>query len=120
VGVISVDANDLSAEIQTNLGYSKGAQLRWLEQTLKKWRSPGASGESVDFIVAFFHHCAYSTTTNHASDGAIRDLLDPLFSKYQVDLVVQGDVRMYQPSASRISFAGRGRTAARVFGGCDE
>jgi hypothetical protein len=89
VGVISVDANDLSYEIQTNTGYSGGAQLRWLEDTLREWRRGGLS-DTVDFVVAFFHHCAYSTTNNHASDGGLRDKLDPLFSKYQVDLVVQG------------------------------
>jgi hypothetical protein len=96
VGVISVDANDLSAEIQTNTGYSDGAQLRWLDETLKEWRTPGRFGETVDFVVAFFHHCAYSTTTNHASDGALRDALDPLFSKYQVDLVVQGHNHLFE------------------------
>jgi hypothetical protein len=91
VGVISIDANDLSNEIQTNKGYSQGAQLRWLEETLKEWRSPqGPYAGSIDFIVAFFHHCAYSTTTNHASDGGVRGALDGLFTKYQVDLAVQG------------------------------
>jgi hypothetical protein len=90
VGVISIDANDLSAEIQTNTGYSDGAQLRWLEETLKEWRSETPLGRGIDFIVTFFHHCAYSTTNNHASDGGLRDALDPLFTKYQVDLVVQG------------------------------
>ncbi|WP_312034269.1 metallophosphoesterase family protein [Actinoplanes sp. TBRC 11911] len=89
VAVISVDANDLSYEIQTNLNYSGGAQLRWLEQSLKEWRS-GAAAEGIDFVVVFFHHCMYSTTDNHASDGGLRDKLDPLFSKYQVDLVVNG------------------------------
>ncbi|MFI1990720.1 purple acid phosphatase family protein [Actinoplanes sp. NPDC020271] len=90
VGVISVDANDLTAEIQTNTGYSQGAQLTWLDETLKAWRTDHELAERVDFIVAFFHHCAYSTTNNHASDGAVRSALDPLFTKYQVDLVVQG------------------------------
>ncbi|MEV6848369.1 metallophosphoesterase family protein [Actinoplanes sp. NPDC051411] len=89
VGVISVDANELSYEVQTNTGYSGGAQLRWLEETLQKWRQ-GTLAETVDFVVAFFHHCAYSTANNHASDGGVRDRLDPLFSRYQVDLVVQG------------------------------
>ena len=90
VGVISVDANELSYEIQTNTGYSKGAQLHWLEHTLRRWRSRHHQGREVDFIVAFFHHCAYSTTNQHASDGGIRGALDPLFTRYQVDLVVQG------------------------------
>jgi hypothetical protein len=90
VGVISVDANDLSAEIQTNTGYSGGAQLSWLRSTLHTWRTDPSYVAKVDFIVAFFHHCAYSTTNQHGSDGGVRDALDPLFSTYQVDLVVQG------------------------------
>ncbi len=90
VGVISVDANDLSYEIQTNTGYSNGAQLKFLEDTLKEWRGHQRVARTIDFVVAFFHHCAYSTTNNHASDGGVRNVLDPLFTKYQVDLVVQG------------------------------
>ncbi|SEP58728.1 Calcineurin-like phosphoesterase [Microlunatus flavus] len=90
VAVISVDANELSNEIQTNKGYSDGAQLAWLERTLKHWRTDADQAHEIDFVVAFFHHCAYSTTNNHASDGGLRDALDPLFSRYEVDLVVQG------------------------------
>jgi hypothetical protein len=89
IAVVSIDANELSAELQTNTGYSGGAQVKWLKQTLKEWRTGERAGQ-IDFIVAFLHHCAYSTTNNHASDGGVRDQLDPLFSKYQVDLVVQG------------------------------
>ncbi len=83
VGVISVDANDLSYEIQTNTGYSDGAQLRWLDDTLKEWRTNPHVAPTLDFVVAFFHHCAFSTTANHASDGGLRGALDPLFSKYR-------------------------------------
>ncbi|MCW2528927.1 MAG: putative phosphoesterase [Pseudonocardiales bacterium] len=90
VGVISIDANDLSYEIQTNTGYSKGRQLTWLQETLTEWRTDRRVAPTIDFIVVFFHHCAYSTTTNHASDGGVRAALDPLFSQFQVDLVVQG------------------------------
>ena len=86
VGVVALDANELSAEIRTNRGYSGGAQVRWLEDTLRTWRA----GRGIDFVVAFFHHCAYSTTREHASDGGVRDALAPLFDRYQVDLAVQG------------------------------
>jgi len=86
VGVVSLDANDLSHEIRTNAGYSGGAQLRWLEGTLRAWRRDPA----IDFVVAFFHHCAYSTTAQHASDGGVRDAVDTLFTRWQVDLAVQG------------------------------
>jgi hypothetical protein len=86
VGVVGLDANELSEEIRTNRGYSGGAQVRWLEDTLRSWRADPA----IDFVVAFFHHCAYSTTREHASDGGVRDALAPLFDRYQVDLAVQG------------------------------
>jgi Calcineurin-like phosphoesterase len=86
VGVVSLDANELSAEIPTNRGYSGGAQLRWLEDTLRTWRA----GRGVDFVVAFFHHCAYATAREHASDGGVRAALAPLFDRYQVDLAIQG------------------------------
>ncbi|GIE90859.1 purple acid phosphatase family protein [Actinoplanes regularis] len=93
VGLISLDANELSWELQTNTGYSDGAQVRWLTETLKRWREPGSG---VDFIVAFFHHCAFSTAHNHASDGGVRAAVDPLFTKYQVDLAVQGHNHLFE------------------------
>ncbi len=96
VGVISVDANDLSNEIQTNTGYSDGAQLTFIENALKSWRTDSKAAPTVDFIIAFFHHCAFSTTSQHASDGGVRAALDPLFSKYQVDLAIQGHNHIFE------------------------
>jgi hypothetical protein len=92
VGIISLDANDLSWEIQGLLGYSHGAQARWLEEQLRAWRH----GRHVDFIVAFFHECAFSTCNGHSSDGGVRSTLAPLFARYQVDLVVQGHNHVYE------------------------
>jgi len=92
VGIISLDANELSWEIQGLLDYSHGAQLRWLEEQLRAWRS----GPHVDFIVAFFHECAFSTCNGHSSDGGVRSKLAPLFARYQVDLVVQGHNHVYE------------------------
>jgi hypothetical protein len=86
VGVISVDANDLSYEIPTNLGYSGGAQYAWVESTLKAWRKD----KSIDFIVMFMHHCAFSTSGAHASDLGVRALVGTLADRYQVDLVLSG------------------------------
>jgi hypothetical protein len=86
VGVISVDANDLSFEIPTNLGYSGGAQYSWVESTLKAWRKD----KSIDFIVMFMHHCAFSTSGAHASDLGVRSLVGTLADQYQVDLVLSG------------------------------
>jgi hypothetical protein len=92
VGVISLDANELSWEIQGLLGYSKGAQVRWLEDKLAAWRRD----PRIDFIVAFYHECAFSTCNGHSSDGGVRSKLAPLFSKYQVDLAVQGHNHVYE------------------------
>jgi len=104
VGVISVDANELSWEIQGLLGYSHGAQVRWIEDTLAAWRkNPG-----IDFIVAFFHECAFSTCEGHGSDGGVRAKLAPLFSRYQVDLAVTASPSTRRPATSR-----RARAAAR-------
>jgi hypothetical protein len=86
VGVISVDANDLSFEIPTNLNYSAGAQAAWLASTLAAWRSDS----SIDFIVMFMHHCAFSTSTAHASDLGVRSTIASLADIYHVDLVLSG------------------------------
>jgi calcineurin-like phosphoesterase family protein len=92
VGIISLDANELSWEIQGLLDYSHGTQLRWLTDQLKQWRErPG-----VDFIVAFFHECAFSTCNGHSSDGGVRAKLAPLFSAYSVDLAIQGHNHVYE------------------------
>ncbi|MGP3986397.1 purple acid phosphatase family protein [Streptomyces sp. 3N207] len=91
VGVIALDANDVSYEIPANRGYTDGAQTRWLERTLKRMRA----ARSIDFVVVFFHHCAYSTAT-HGSDGGVRDEWVALFEQHHVDLVINGHNHVYE------------------------
>ncbi|MDT3398118.1 metallophosphoesterase family protein [Streptomyces sp. B1866] len=106
VAVVSLDANDVSYEITANTGYTDGAQTRWLDKRLGKLRAtPG-----VDFVVVFFHHCAYSTTKAHASDGGVRDAWVPLFDKHTVDLVINGHNHVYE----RTDALRGGRIARRV------
>ncbi|RJQ75738.1 metallophosphoesterase family protein [Pseudonocardiaceae bacterium YIM PH 21723] len=92
VGVISLDANDVSYEIPANHGYSGGSQTEWLRHRLAylRWQP------DVDFIVVFFHHCAYSTTKSHASEGGVREEWVPLFDRYKVDLVINGHNHVYE------------------------
>ncbi|MGA5323705.1 purple acid phosphatase family protein [Streptomyces seoulensis] len=90
--VISLDANDISYEIPANLGISGGTQTTWLEAQLKKFRA----ARDVDFVVVFFHHCAYCTSTAHASEGGVRQEWVPLFEKYTVDLVINGHNHQYE------------------------
>ncbi|MEU3790765.1 metallophosphoesterase family protein [Streptomyces fructofermentans] len=89
VGIVALDANDVSYEIPANRGYTDGRQTAWLDRRLGELR------RTVDFVVVFFHHCAYSTST-HASDGGVRDAWLPLFAKHQVDLVINGHNHVYE------------------------
>ncbi|WP_406151312.1 purple acid phosphatase family protein [Streptomyces sp. NBC_01012] len=92
VGVIALDANDVSYEIPANFGISDGKQTRWLDRRLGELRAR----HDIDFLVVFFHHCAFSTTNAHASDGGVRDAWVPLFEKHQVDLVINGHNHVYE------------------------
>ncbi|GAA2459043.1 metallophosphoesterase family protein [Streptomyces glaucus] len=91
VGIVALDANDVSYEIPANLGYSDGRQTKWLDARLGELRA----AEGVDFVVVFFHHCAYSTSS-HASDGGVRAEWLPLFARHQVDLVINGHNHVYE------------------------
>ncbi len=93
VGFVCLDANEVSYEIPHNLGYSAGAQTAWLDNELAAMRAPGSG---VDFVVVFFHHCAYSTSTVHGSDGGVRGSWVPVFDRHEVDLVVNGHAHLYE------------------------
>jgi hypothetical protein len=85
VGFLSLDSNDLTFETRANAGYSRGAQVRWARRTLAALRRDPL----VDFLVVFFHHCAYGTARGHGSDDGVRARLAPLFDEYSVDLAIQ-------------------------------
>jgi hypothetical protein len=91
VGFVALDANDVSYEIPANFGYTDGKQTKWLDRELSELRA----SKRVDFVVVFFHHCAYSTST-HASDGGVRAEWLPLFAEHQVDLVINGHNHVYE------------------------
>jgi hypothetical protein len=91
VGVVALDANDVSYEIPANLGHSEGRQTAWLDKKLRELRAD----RGVDFVVVFFHHCAYSTSS-HASDGGVRAEWVPLFAEHRVDLVINGHNHVYE------------------------
>jgi hypothetical protein len=92
VAVLSLDANDVSNEIPANRGYTGGKQTAWLAKQLKAYRDRS----DIDFIVAYFHHCAYCTSSAHSSEGGVRTNWIPLFDKYSVDLVVNGHNHLYE------------------------
>ncbi|WP_406254492.1 purple acid phosphatase family protein [Streptomyces chartreusis] len=91
VAFVALDANDVSYEIPANQGHTGGRQTKWLDERLGELRA----AKGVDFIVVFFHHCAYSTSS-HASDGGVRAEWVPLFARHQVDLVINGHNHVYE------------------------
>ena len=92
VAFLALDANDVTYEFKANFGYSGGAQTKWLGRQLAGFRAD----KKIDFIVVYFHECAYSTTEEHASDGGVRAVWTPLFDKYSVDLVINGHNHVYE------------------------
>jgi len=76
-------------------GYSDGEQTRWLEETLRA----GRENPSVDWIIAQMHQCPCSSSeTGNGSDAALRAAWQPLFDRYQVDLVLSGHDHDYERS----------------------
>jgi hypothetical protein len=66
----------------------KAEQLAWLEDELKK--------SQAHWKIAFFHHPLYSTCEKHGSSVHLRDLLEPLFVKYKVNVVFSGHDHVYE------------------------
>jgi calcineurin-like phosphoesterase family protein len=68
--------------------YIEPKQLAWLEQQLQNSRA--------SWKVAYFHHPLYSSGDKHGSDMDLRVLLEPLFLKYGVNLVLAGHEHFYE------------------------
>ena len=92
VAFIALDANDVTYEYTANHGYSQGKQTAWLNRQLAAYRA----NRGIDFIVVYFHECAYCTADAHASDGGVRAAWTPLFDQFDVDLVINGHNHVYE------------------------
>ena len=68
--------------------YMDQEQLAWIEKEL------GASKE--DWKICFFHHPLYSSAGTHGSQLKLRAVLEPLFIKYNVSLVLNGHDHTYE------------------------
>jgi predicted phosphodiesterase len=68
--------------------YVDAKQLEWLEKEL------AASGS--EWKIAFFHHPLYSSGATHGSADAQRGLLEPMFLKHGVDVVIAGHEHFYE------------------------
>lgn len=68
--------------------YMDKAQLSWIEDELKNSNS--------DWKICFFHHPIYSSGKRHGSSMELRAVLEPLFVKYKVSLVLSGHEHFYE------------------------
>jgi 3',5'-cyclic AMP phosphodiesterase CpdA len=68
--------------------YPVPEQIEWLETELK------ASGS--DWKIVYFHHPLYSSGELHGSDLRLREVLEPLFVKYNVSIVLNGHDHFYE------------------------
>ena len=68
--------------------YPVPEQIQWLEKELK--------ASSNDWKIVFFHHPLYSSGDRHGSDLRLREVLEPLFVKYNVSVVLTGHDHFYE------------------------
>jgi hypothetical protein len=68
--------------------YPVPEQIEWLEKEL--------SSSGSRWKIVFFHHPLYSSGDRHGSDTRLRAVLEPLFLKYNVSLVLTGHDHFYE------------------------
>lgn len=68
--------------------YMDRRQLTWLEQELRN------SGS--EWKICFFHHPLYSSGEKHGPSVELREVLEPLFVKYGVNVVLTGHEHFYE------------------------
>ena len=68
--------------------YPVPEQIQWVEQELK--------ASSNDWKIVAFHHPLYSSGERHGSDFRLREVLEPLFLKYNVSVVLNGHDHFYE------------------------
>jgi predicted phosphodiesterase len=71
-----------------NSNYMDKKQVQWLEDELSK--------DTSDWKVCFFHHPPYSSAKKHGSDSQLREVVEPIFLKYGVDVVLTGHDHVYE------------------------
>ena len=68
--------------------YMDKDQQKWLEDELK--------GASEKWKIAYFHHPLYSSGAAHGSEVDLRSIIEPLFIKYNLNVVFAGHEHFYE------------------------
>ena len=68
--------------------YMVPEQIEWLQKELE--------GSREDWKIVYFHHPLYSSGGRHGSDTQLREVLEPLFLKHNVSVVLTGHDHFYE------------------------
>jgi calcineurin-like phosphoesterase family protein len=71
-----------------NSNYMDQKQVKWLEDELAK--------DTSQWKICFFHHPPYSSAGKHGSDKQLREIVEPIFVKYGVNVVLTGHDHVYE------------------------
>lgn len=71
-----------------NSNYMDKKQIDWLQSELAK--------DTSEWKIAFFHHPPYSSGGKHGSDTQLREVVEPIFVKYGVNVVLAGHEHFYE------------------------
>ena len=71
-----------------NSNYMDKKQIDWLESELAK--------DTSEWKICFFHHPPYSSGGKHGSDKQLREVVEPIFVKYGVNIVLTGHDHFYE------------------------
>jgi hypothetical protein len=79
--------------------YMDPDEIKWIDGELGK--------SSEKWKIVFFHHPLYSSGKTHGSQVKLREVLEPIFTKYKVSLVLNGHDHIYEritPQPSGIQY----------------
>ena len=71
-----------------NSNYMDKKQVKWLEDELGK--------DTSEWKIAFCHHPPFSSGGKHGSDKQLREVVEPIFVKYGVNVVLTGHDHFYE------------------------
>jgi len=71
-----------------NSNYMDQKQIKWLESEL--------AADTSEWKICFFHHPPYSSAKKHGSHDSLRDVVEPIFVKYGVNVVLTGHDHVYE------------------------
>ena len=68
----------------------------YMDQDQQKWLENELKGTQSKWKIAYFHHPIYSSGGRHGSEVDLRSIIEPLFIKYNLNVVFAGHEHFYE------------------------